>query len=210
GPSGSGKSTCAHLLLRFWDPQGGRITLGGIDLKDFPLDDLRSRIAIVQQENYLFNSSIRENLRLGRPTASDAEIEEAARQANIHDFIVSLPRGYDTVVGERGVKLSGGQRQRIAIARALLKNAPVLVLDEATSNLDTENEQLIREAIARLAQGRTVLVIAHRLSTVSAADRVVMLDGGRVVAMGSHAALLADDESYARLLAGQQRAGERI
>lgn len=207
GPSGAGKSTCASLLLRFWDPQEGAIRIGGLDIRDLPLDDLRRRIAIVQQENYLFNTTIRENLKLGRPEATDAEMEQAARDANIHEFILSLPHGYDTVVGERGAKLSGGQRQRIAIARALLKDAPILILDEATSNLDTENERLIREAIARLMRGRTTLVIAHRLSTIQAADRVVMLERGRVVATGRHADLLEEDGAYARLLASQRAVG---
>ncbi|MCS6802529.1 MAG: thiol reductant ABC exporter subunit CydC [Chloroflexota bacterium] len=207
GPSGAGKSTCASLLLRFWDPQSGVIRIGGVDIRQLPLDDLRKRIAIVQQENYLFNTTIRENIKLGRPDATEAEMEQAARDANIHDFILSLPQGYDTVVGERGAKLSGGQRQRIAIARALLKNAPILILDEATSNLDTENERLIREAIARLMAGRTTLVIAHRLSTIQAADRVVMLDRGRVVASGRHEELLERESAYARLLASQRAVG---
>jgi thiol reductant ABC exporter CydC subunit len=205
GPSGAGKSTCVSLLLRFWDPAAGAILLGGTDLRDFPLDDLRRRIAVVQQDNYLFNTSIRDNLRLGRPEATDAEVEAAAREANIHDFVSQLPQGYDTLVGERGVKLSGGQRQRIAIARALLKDAPLLILDEATSNLDSENEQLIRAAIARLMRGRTTLLIAHRLSSIVSADRVVMLDEGAVVAAGRHADLVATDGAYARLVAAQRR-----
>jgi thiol reductant ABC exporter CydC subunit len=204
GPSGAGKSTCVSLLLRFWDPNAGAIRLGGIDLRDFPLDDLRHRVAIVQQDNYLFNTSIRDNVRLGKPEATPAEVETAARAANIHDFIVGLPDGYDTVVGERGAKLSGGQRQRLALARAFLKNAPILVLDEATSNLDSENEQLIKAAVARLMAGRTTLVIAHRLSTIVSADRVVMLDRGQVVASGRHAELAAADGPYAQLIAAQR------
>jgi ATP-binding cassette subfamily B protein len=207
GPSGAGKSTCVSLLLRFWDPNQGTIRLGGIDLRDFPLDDLRRRIAIVQQDNYLFNTSIRENVRIGKPDATDDEIEAAARAANIHAFIVGLPDGYDTVVGERGAKLSGGQRQRLALARAFLKNAPILVLDEATSNLDSENERLIKAAVARLMTGRTTLVIAHRLSTIISADRVVMLDRGQVVASGRHADLVAADGPYAQLIAAQRRHG---
>jgi ATP-binding cassette subfamily B protein len=205
GPSGAGKSTCVSLLLRFWDPNQGAIRLGGIDLRDFPLDDLRRRIAIVQQDNYLFNTSIRENIRLGKPDATAEEIEAAARAANIHTFIVGLPHGYDTVVGERGAKLSGGQRQRLALARAFLKNAPILVLDEATSNLDSENERLIKAAVARLMAGRTTLVIAHRLSTIISADRVVMLDCGQVVASGRHADLVAAEGPYAQLIAAQRR-----
>src|SRR5215831_6077725 len=205
GPSGAGKSTCVSLLLRFWDPHKGTIRLGGVDLRDFPLDDLRRRIAIVQQDNYLFNTSIRENVRVGKPDATDDEIEAAARAANIHEFIVGLPDGYDTVVGERGAKLSGGQRQRLALARAFLKNAPILVLDEATSNLDSENERLIKAAVARLMTGRTTLVIAHRLSTILSADRVVMIDHGQVVAGGRHAELVAADGPYAQLIAAQRR-----
>ena len=205
GPSGAGKSTCVSLLLRFWDPHQGTIRLGGVDLRDFPLDDLRRRIAIVQQDNYLFNTSIRENVRLGKPDATDDEIETAAQAANIHAFIVGLPDGYDTVVGERGAKLSGGQRQRLALARAFLKNAPILVLDEATSNLDSENERLIKAAVARLMTGRTTLVIAHRLSTILSADRVVMIDRGQVVASGRHADLVAADGPYAQLIAAQRR-----
>jgi ATP-binding cassette, subfamily C, bacterial CydC len=205
GPSGAGKSTCVSLLLRFWDPNQGTIRLGGVDLRDFLLDDLRRHIAIVQQDNYLFNTSIRENIRIGKPDASDDEIEAAARAANIHAFIVGLPDGYDTVVGERGAKLSGGQRQRLALARAFLKNAPILVLDEATSNLDSENERLIKVAVARLMAGRTTLVIAHRLSTIISADRVVMLDRGQVVASGHHADLATTDGPYAQLIAAQRR-----
>jgi ATP-binding cassette subfamily B protein len=205
GPSGAGKSTCVSLLLRFWDPYKGAIRLGDINLRDFPLDDLRQRIAIVQQDNYLFNTSIRENVRIGKPDATNDEIEAAAQAANIHEFIVGLPDGYDTVVGERGAKLSGGQRQRLALARAFLKNAPILVLDEATSNLDSENERLIKAAVARLMTGRTTLVIAHRLSTILSADRVVMIDRGQVVASGRHADLVAADGPYAQLIAAQRR-----
>jgi ATP-binding cassette subfamily C protein CydC len=204
GPSGAGKSTCVSLLLRFWDPREGAIRLGGIDLRDFPLDDLRRRISIVQQDNYLFNTSIRENVRIGKPEATAEEIEAAAQAANIHAFIVGLRDGYDTVVGERGAKLSGGQRQRIALARAFLKNAPMLVLDEATSNLDSENERLIKAAVARLMTGRTTLVIAHRLSTIIAADRVVMIDRGQVVASGRHTDLVTVDGPYAQLIAAQR------
>jgi len=207
GPSGAGKSTCVSLMLRFWDPREGTIRIGGIDLRDFPLDDLRRRISVVQQDNYLFNTSIGENIRIGSTDASQGDVEEAARAANIHDFIAGLPDGYDTVVGERGAKLSGGQRQRMALARAFLKNAPILVLDEATSNLDSENERLIKAAVARLMAGRTTLVIAHRLSTIIAADRVVMIDQGTVVASGRHADLAAEDGPYAQLIAAQRGRG---
>jgi ATP-binding cassette subfamily C protein CydCD len=203
GPSGAGKTTCAQLLLRFWDPTGGRILLEGTDLRSFALDELRAKIALVSQETYLFNSTIRQNLRLAQPQAADEVIEEAARRANAHQFITELPLGYDTVVGERGIQLSGGQRQRLAIARALLKNAPVLILDEATSHLDAVNEQLIHQALTRLAQGRTTLVIAHRLSTVRDADHIVVLDHGQVVEQGSHAGLLAQNGLYAQLVGAQ-------
>lgn len=203
GPSGTGKSTCVSLLLRFWDPEDGAVRLGGVDLRDFPLEELRRQVAVVQQDNYLFNTSILENIRVGRANAADEDVMRAAQQANIHDFVLSLPDGYHTLVGERGAKLSGGQRQRLAIARAFLKNAPVLVLDEATSNLDSESEQIVRAAIKRLMAGRTTLVIAHRLSTIISADRVVMLEDGRVVAAGTHQELLAEAGRYAELLAVQ-------
>jgi ATP-binding cassette subfamily C protein CydCD len=203
GPSGAGKTTCAQLLLRFWDPSSGRILLEGSDLRAFALDDLRTKIALVSQETYLFNTTIRQNLRLARPRATDKEIEEAAQRANAHDFITELPHSYDTVVGERGIQLSGGQRQRLAIARALLKNAPILILDEATSHLDAVNEQLIHQALTRLAEGRTTLVIAHRLSTIRDADHIVVLNQGRVAEQGSHAALLARNGLYSQLVGAQ-------
>jgi ATP-binding cassette subfamily C protein CydCD len=177
--------------------------LDGNELRAFALDDLRAKIALVSQETYLFNTSVRENLRLACPQATDEAIEEAAERANAHQFIVELPHAYDTVVGERGVQLSGGQRQRLAIARALLKNAPVLILDEATSHLDAVNEQLIHQALARLAEGRTTLVIAHRLSTIRDADHIVVLDQGRVAEQGSHAVLLARRGLYSRLVGAQ-------
>ena len=190
GRSGAGKTTCANLLMRFWDPDRGRILLGGNDLRDFGLDHLRQQIALVTQDTYLFNASIRENLRLGLQDAGDGEIEDAARQANAHDFIMSFPHEYDTLVGERGMQLSGGQRQRVSIARALLKNSPLLVLDEATSHLDAVNEQQVRQALERLMEGRTTLVIAHRLSTIRHADRIVVLDAGHLVEQGNHQELL--------------------
>lgn len=204
GPSGVGKTTVVNLLLRFWDTNKGHVRLGQYGVRDFPQEDLRRRVAVVSQHTYLFITTIKENLRLGDPQADDSDIERAARLANIHSFIVSLPQGYDTRVGEMGVKLSGGQRQRLAISRALLKDAPILVLDEATSNLDAETERDIQSALHRLTQGRTTLVIAHRLSTVVNADKILVMDDGRIVECGQHAELLAQGGVYERLFARQQ------
>jgi ATP-binding cassette, subfamily B, bacterial MsbA len=205
GPSGAGKTSLASLVPRFWDPQRGVIRFDGRDLRDLRLAELRSHIGVVAQETLLFSGSIRENIAYGKPEASDADIEAAARAANAEEFIRLLPDGYETRVGERGVKLSGGQRQRIAIARALLKDPAILILDEATSNLDAESEALIEEALETLLAGRTTLIIAHRLSTVRRAHRLVVLDAGRIVEEGSHAELLARGGLYARLHARQFR-----
>ena len=203
GRSGAGKTTCANLAMRFWDPGHGSVQLDGHNIREFKLDDLRQQIALVSQDTYLFNASIRDNILLGRPEATQAELEEAARQANCHDFIVAFPDGYDTIVGERGMQLSGGQRQRVSIARALLKNAPVLILDEATSHLDAVSEGQLRHALENLMEGRTTLVIAHRLSTIRNADRIVVLDGGEAVEQGSHQELLEQNGLYASLVSAQ-------
>lgn len=205
GPSGAGKSTLVTLIPRFYDPTDGRITLDGNDLRDFDEQTLRAQIGIVPQETQLFSGTVRENIRYGRPSASDAEVEGAAKNANAHDFIRAFPDGYDTIVGERGIKLSGGQRQRVAIARALLKNPKILILDEATSSLDSESESLVQEALETLMQGRTVFVIAHRLSTVRGADQIIVLDEGRIVQRGTHEGLLADGGLYADLYHKQFR-----
>lgn len=203
GPSGAGKSTTFQLLLRFYDPASGRIAIDGIDISNARPEDVRARIGLVPQETVLFGASARENIRYGRPTASDADIEAAARAAGADEFLRELPQGYDTFLGERGARLSGGQRQRIAIARALLKDPPILLLDEATSSLDAESERYVQEALERLMQHRTTLVIAHRLATILKADRIVVLDHGRIVDIGTHAQLLESNELYARLAALQ-------
>jgi len=203
GASGAGKSTLLNLIPRFYDPSEGRITIDGQDLRGVTLASLRGASALVSQELTLFDDTVRANIGYGRPEASLEEIEAAARNAAAHDFIQSLPQGYDTMVGENGVKLSGGQRQRIAIARAMLRNAPILLLDEATSALDSESERLVQSALQRLMQGRTTLVIAHRLSTVIDADVIFVLDHGRLVEQGSHAELLQKNGAYARLYATQ-------
>src|SRR4029077_3936305 len=191
GPSGAGKTTLANLLLRFWDPNSGHVFIDGVDLRDFDLDHLRGRISLVSQDTYLFNDTLRANVALARPDADERAIYQALDQAALAEFVMSLPEGLDTKVGERGVQLSGGQRQRVAIARAFLKNAPTLVLDEATSHLDAVSEAQVRGALDALMRDRTTIVIAHRLSTVRHADLLVVLDHGHLVVRGTHADLVA-------------------
>ncbi len=199
GPSGAGKTTILQLLLRFYDPQDGRVTLDGIDLSRMARADFRRALALVPQDPVIFAATARENIRFGRPEASDAEVEAAARAAAAHGFLTELPQGYDTYVGERGVMLSGGQKQRIAIARAILRDARVLLLDEATSALDAESERAVQVAVERLSEGRTTLIVAHRLATVKRADRILVFDRGRIVAEGTHDSLVAQGGLYARL-----------
>ncbi len=203
GPSGSGKSTIASLVGRLYDPRGGAVLLDGVDLRTLNPNWLRRQIGVVAQEPILFSGTIADNIRYARPEATDEEVVTAARAANAHEFVERFPEGYRTLVGERGVQLSGGQKQRVAIARAVLKNPRILILDEATSALDSESEHLVQEALDRLLEGRTTLIIAHRLSTVLGADRVFVLEHGEIVQTGSHGALMASDGLYRRLVERQ-------
>jgi ATP-binding cassette, subfamily B, bacterial len=205
GPSGGGKSSIVRLLLRFYDPEAGAIRLGGRDLRMLSFDQIRSMISVVSQDTFLFHGTVEDNIRMGRPEAPEADVIAAARAANVHDFVMTLPQGYRTAIGEKGVKLSGGQRQRVAIARALLRDTPILVLDEALSAVDAENEAVIQQALDRLMRGRTTLVLAHRLSSVIGCDRILVLDGGRVAESGDHDALMRAGGLYARLMAEQVR-----
>lgn len=204
GPSGAGKSTLVDLIPRFCDPKSGKVAIDGIDLREVSFKSLRDLIAIVTQETILFNDTVAGNISFGMPQATQADIEAAAKQAHVHDVIMRLPQGYDTFIGERGIKLSGGERQRLAIARALLKNAPILILDEATSQLDTQSERLVQEALQLLMKGRTVFVIAHRLSTIRHANRILVMAEGRIVEQGTHEALLAKNGLYKQLCVNQQ------
>ena len=199
GPSGSGKSTLVRLVARLYEFEAGSLHVGGVDVRQWSLDALLGKLGIVFQEVVLFHGTVRDNLRMARPEASDAEIEAAARAARAHDFISALPQGYDTPVGERGARLSGGERQRLSIARALLKDAPILLLDEATASVDAENEALIQQALDELCRHRTVLMIGHRLHTVMHAHHIVVMDGGRVAGQGTHDELLRDCDLYQQL-----------
>jgi ATP-binding cassette subfamily B protein len=201
GETGSGKTTCAYLVARLYDATQGTVTVDGVDVRDLTFASLAGAVGVVSQETYLFHASVRENLRFAQPEATDEEVEDAARAAQIHELIATLPDGYDTVVGERGYRFSGGEKQRIAIARTILRNPPVLVLDEATSSLDTQTERLVQEALERLSEGRTTIAIAHRLSTVRDADQIVVLDRGRIAEIGTYDELLARGGRFAELAA---------
>jgi subfamily B ATP-binding cassette protein MsbA len=208
GPSGAGKSTFAHLVPRFFDPVVGRVTLDGHDLRSLRLADLRQNIAIVSQDPVLFNDTVYNNLLLASPNASHELVLGAARDAFAHDFISAFPQGYDTIVGERGARLSGGQKQRLALARAFLRNAPILILDEATSALDSQSEQMIQEALRKLVVGKTVIIIAHRFSTIRGASLILVFDQGEIVAQGNHASLYAGNPLYRSLYDRQHGTGE--
>ncbi len=206
GPSGSGKTTICSLIARFYDPQSGSISVGGHNLKEFTCDSLLSNISMVFQNVYLFNDTIRANICFGKPDATEDEMIEAAKKARCHDFITALPNGYDTIVGEGGGTLSGGEKQRISIARAILKNAPIIILDEATASIDPENEHLIQQAISELTHGKTIITIAHRLATVQNADRILVVDNGEIAECGTHSELIQKDGLYKRFIKIREKA----
>jgi len=210
GPSGAGKSTIFQLLLRFFEANSGNIKIDGLKIKDLEREDYRQHISLVPQDPVIFATSARENIRFGRPGATDAEIESAAKAANAHEFLAALPEGYDSFVGEQGVMLSGGQKQRLAIARAILRDAPILLLDEATSALDAESERAVQDAVMALSKDRTTLVVAHRLATVKQADRIIVLDKGQIIAEGTHGQLVKQGGLYARLAKLQFTAAENL
>jgi len=210
GETGAGKTTLAYLVARLYEPEKGAVLLDGVDIRDIKLDSLASAVGLVSQETYLFHASIRENLRFACPDATDEQIEDAARAAQIHDLIESLPEGYDTPVGERGYRFSGGEKQRIAIARTVLRNPPVLLLDEATSSLDTQTERAVQQALDELSRGRTTIAIAHRLSTVRDADQILVLDAGSIVERGTHEELVEAGGRYSALLRGSLLDGPEV
>lgn len=206
GPSGSGKTTICSLVARFYDPQGGRITVGGHDLKEFACDGLLSNVSMVFQNVYLFHDTVRANICFGKPDATDEEMIEAAKKARCHDFIMAMPDGYDTVIGEGGETLSGGGKQRISIARAMLKGAPIINLDEATASIDPENEYLIQSAISELTKGKTIITIAHRPATIRNADQILVVEDGRIAECGTHDELIAADGLYRRFVKIREKA----
>ena len=211
GPSGGGKSTVAKLIARFWDVTSGAITIGGVNVKDMPLSQLSEYVSFVTQDNFLFRCSLLENIRLGNPSATDEEVKAAARAVQCEEFISKLPQGYDTPAGEAGKRLSGGEKQRISIARAILKNAPIIILDEATASIAPENEHLIQQAISALTRGKTIITIAHRLATVHNADQILVVDDGRIAQHGTHDQLVKQEGLYRRFTAIRQQAeGWRI
>lgn len=211
GPSGGGKSTVAKLVARFWDVNSGIITIGGVNIKDMKLEQLSEYVSFVTQDNFLFRCSLLENIRLGNPKATDEEVKAAARAAQCEEFIQKLPNGYDTPAGEAGKRLSGGEKQRIAIARMMLKNAPIIILDEATASIDPENEHLIQGAITELSRGKTIITIAHRLATIQNADQILVVEDGKIEEKGSHAELLQKDGRYKRFIEIREKAeGWRI
>ena len=206
GPSGGGKTTLCHLLSRFWDVDSGRVTLGGRDVRDYDMDSLMQNFSFVFQNVYLFHDTVANNIRFGQPEAPMEQVIAAAKKAHCHDFILKLPQGYNTVIGEAGGSLSGGERQRLSIARAMMKDAPVIILDEATANVDPENEQALMEAIGELTREKTVILIAHRLKTVRHADQILVVDRGRIVQRGTHDALMAQEGIYRHFIRGRARA----